>query len=176
MTVAALHDTLDAVLRDIPDFPKPGVTFKDITPLLADPSAFAAVIADQSARHTGQVDLVAGIEARGFILGAALAHALGVGFIPVRKAGKLPGRTASLAYDLEYGSATIEVHADDIAEGARVLLVDDVLATGGTAAAAWDLLTSVGAEVVGLEVVIELTALQGRARLAGRALHALYSG
>ena len=159
-------------LRDIPDFPAPGVLFKDITPLLADPTAFAAVIADMAARHR-DVQLVAGVEARGFVIGAALAHALGVGFIPVRKAGKLPGRTASLSYDLEYGSATIEVHADDIPGGARVLLVDDVLATGGTAVAAWDLLESVGAEVTGFEVIIALAALGGRERLAGRDVHAL---
>ena len=159
-------------LRDIPDFPAPGVLFKDITPLLADPTAFAAVIAALAERNRG-VDLVAGVEARGFVIGAALAHALGVGFIPVRKAGKLPGRTASLSYDLEYGSATIEVHADDIPGGARVLLVDDVLATGGTAVAAWDLLESVGAEVTGFEVIIELAALGGRERLAGRDVHAL---
>ena len=155
----SIAELVEGTLRDIPDFPAPGVLFKDITPLLADPTAFAAV--------------VAGVEARGFVIGAALAHALGVGFIPVRKAGKLPGRTASLSYDLEYGSATIEVHADDIPGGARVLLVDDVLATGGTAVAAWDLLESVGAEVTGFEVIIELAALGGRERLAGGDVHAL---
>jgi adenine phosphoribosyltransferase len=164
---------LESVLRDVPDFPQPGVIFKDITPLLASPEAFGAVIADLASRHSGQVDLIAGIEARGFIIGAALAHALGVGFIPVRKAGKLPGRTASISYALEYGTATIEVHAEDLAGGERVLLVDDVLATGGTAAAAWDLLTDVGADVVGFETVIELTALGGRARMGTRAVHAL---
>lgn len=160
-------------LRDIPDFPVPGVLFKDITPLLADPRAFGIVVADLAGRHAGAIDLVAGIEARGFVLGAALAHAMGVGFIPVRKAGKLPGRTASISYDLEYGSATIEVHAEDIADGARVLLVDDVLATGGTALAAWDLLTSVGADVVAFETIIELSALGGRARLGDRRTVAL---
>lgn len=169
----ALEQRLSATLRDIPDFPSPGVLFKDITPVLADPQALAAIVEDQATRHTGHVDLVAGIEARGFILGAALALRLGVGFIPIRKAGKLPGTTASISYDLEYGSATIEVHADDIAEGARVLLVDDVLATGGTACAAWDLLESVGAHVVGFEVVVELAALGGRERLAPRTTHAL---
>lgn len=166
-------EVVAASLRDIPDFPKPGVVFKDITPLLADPDAFAAVIADIAARHEGSSDLVAGVEARGFVLGAALAHAMGVGFIPVRKAGKLPGRTASISYDLEYGSATIEVHADDIAQGHRVLLVDDVLATGGTAVAAWDLLTGVGADVVGFEVVVDLSFLGGRARLGERPVHAI---
>ena len=166
-------EVVAASLRDIPDFPKPGVVFKDITPLLADPDALAAVIADIAARHEGSIDLVAGVEARGFVLGAALAHAMGVGFIPVRKAGKLPGRTASISYDLEYGSATIEVHADDIAQGHRVLLVDDVLATGGTAVAAWDLLTGVGADVVGFEVVVDLSFLGGRARLGERPVHAI---
>lgn len=166
-------EVIAAVLRDVPDFPKPGVVFKDITPLLADPKAFAAVIADLAGRHTGGVDLIAGIEARGFVIGAALAHAMGVGFIPVRKAGKLPGRTASISYALEYGTATIEVHADDLVGGERVLLVDDVLATGGTAAAAWDLLTEVGAEVVGFETVVEIVGLGGRERLAGRSVHAL---
>lgn len=169
----AVTSLVDRTLRDIPDFPQPGVVFKDITPLLADPAAFAAVIADMAQRHAGGIDLVAGIEARGFVLGAALAHAMGVGFIPVRKAGKLPGRTAAISYDLEYGSATIEVHADDIAHGARVLLVDDVLATGGTALAAWQLLESVGASVVGLEVVINLAFLGGRARLGDRQVHAM---
>lgn len=169
----SLERLVTGALRDIPDFPKPGVVFKDITPLLGDPVVFAAVIADVAHRHEGEIDLVAGIEARGFVLGAALAHALGVGFIPVRKAGKLPGRTASISYDLEYGSATIEVHADDIADGARVLLVDDVLATGGTAVAAWDLLTSVGAHVVAFETVIELSFLGGRERLGERPTHAI---
>ena len=139
-------------LRDVPDFPQPGVVFKDITPLLADPRAFATVIEALRRRHAGSVDLVAGVEARGFVVGAALAHALGVGFVPVRKAGKLPGETVSISYDLEYGSAEIEVHADAFVGGERVLLVDDVLATGGTAAAAWDLLEQVGADVVGVRV------------------------
>ncbi len=160
-------------LRDIPDFPQPGIVFKDITPLLADPEAVAAVCADLAARHTGEVDLVAGVEARGFIIGALLAHELGVGFIPIRKAGKLPAETVSISYELEYGQATIEVHADSFAGGERVLLVDDVLATGGTAAAAWDLLVSVGADVVALDVVIELAALGGRERLPGRRVEAV---
>ena len=160
-------------LRDVPDFPSPGVLFKDITPLLADPRAFAIVIEDMAERHRGRLDLVAGVEARGFVIGAVLAHALGVGFIPVRKAGKLPGKVTSIAYDLEYGSATIEVHAEDIAAGARILLVDDVLATGGTAAAAWDLLESAGASVVGFETVVELGFLGGRARMGERAVHSL---
>ena len=162
-----------ASLRDVPDFPRPGVVFKDITPLLADPRAFATVIQALGRRHAGSVELVAGVEARGFVVGAALAHALGVGFVPVRKAGKLPGETVSISYDLEYGSAEIEVHADAFVGGERVLLVDDVLATGGTAAAAWDLLEQVGADVVGFECVVELAFLGGRARMGSRPVGAL---
>ena len=162
-----------ASLRDVPDFPQPGVVFKDITPLLADPRAFAAVIAALAERHAGSVDLVAGVEARGFVVGAALAHALGVGFVPVRKAGKLPRETHAVSYSLEYGEATLELHADAIAPGERVLLVDDVLATGGTASAAWDLLEQVGADVVGFECVVELAFLGGRARMGSRPVGAL---
>ena len=162
-----------ASLRDVPDFPQPGVVFKDITPLLADPKAFATVVAALGRRHAGTVDLVAGVEARGFVVGAALAHALGVGFVPVRKAGKLPGETASISYDLEYGSAEIEVHADAFVGGERVLLVDDVLATGGTAAAAWDLLERTGADVVAFECVVELAFLDGRSRMGSRPVGAL---
>lgn len=167
-----------ARLRDVADFPSPGVVFKDITPLLADGEAFGEVIRGLAQRHTGSsdapVDLVAGVEARGFIIGAALAHELGVGFVPVRKAGKLPGDTVARTYDLEYGSATIEVHADAVAGGQRVLLVDDVLATGGTAIAAWDLLESCGAHVVEFDVIVDLAFLGGRAALGERAVHALH--
>jgi adenine phosphoribosyltransferase len=162
-----------ASLHDVPDFPAPGVVFKDITPLLADPVAFAAVIRAMGEPYRDAVDLVAGVEARGFVVGAALAHALGVGFVPVRKAGKLPGDTVSISYDLEYGSAEIEVHADALVGGERVLLVDDVLATGGTAAAAWDLLERVGADVVAFECVVELGFLGGRSRMGSRAVGAL---
>ena len=171
--VTTVAELVAASLRDVPDFPQPGVVFKDITPLLADPVAFAAVIGALADRHRGQVDLVAGVEARGFVVGAALAHALGVGFVPVRKAGKLPGDTVSISYDLEYGSAEIEVHADALVGGERVLLVDDVLATGGTAAAAWDLLEQVGADVVAFECVVELAFLGGRARMGSRPVGAL---
>lgn len=170
------HEMADLVarrLRDIPDFPKPGIVFKDLTPLLGDGAAFAAVVRDMVSRHRDGVDAVAGIEARGFIFGAAVAHELGVGFVPVRKAGKLPGDTVELSYDLEYGSATIEVHADGIVPGSRILLVDDVLATGGTATAAWDLLEEVGARMVAFETVLELGFLDGRGRLGGRATHSL---
>lgn len=163
-----------AGLRDVPDFPQPGVVFKDVTPLLADPRAFGAVVEALAVRHRGAVDLVAGVEARGFVVGAALAHAMGVGFVPVRKAGKLPGETVSISYDLEYGSAEIEVHADALVGGERVLLVDDVLATGGTAVAAWDLLVRVGGDVVAFECVVELAFLGGRERLAGRTVGSLH--
>ncbi len=172
METAAASVVADRV-RDIPDFPRAGIVFKDITPLLADAGGLLAVCADLAARHTGEVDLVAGVEARGFIIGALVARELGVGFIPIRKEGKLPAETVSIAYELEYGEATIEVHADSLAGGERVLLVDDVLATGGTAAAAWDLLARVGAEVVALDVVIELAALGGRARLGRRRVEAV---
>ncbi len=174
LTADEVSRVVAASLRDVPDFPAPGVLFKDVTPLLADPHAFAVVIEALAARHRGGVDLVAGVEARGFVVGAALAHAMGTGFVPVRKVGKLPGETVSVAYDLEYGSAEIEVHADAFAEGERVLLVDDVLATGGTAAAAWDLVEQVGGEVVAFECVVELAVLGGRARLAGRTVGSLH--
>jgi adenine phosphoribosyltransferase len=153
-------------IRDVPDFPEPGVLFKDITPLLADPVAFGALIDAVVARvGRGAVAKVAGIEARGFLLAAPVAYQLGVGVVPVRKAGKLPGRTHALRYDLEYGSATIEIPRDALAAGERVMLIDDVLATGGTAAAAAELLARGGGCVVGLTVLLELTALGGRRRL-----------
>ena len=169
-----IAELIDARLRDIPDFPQPGVLFKDITPLLADGPAFGAVVEELATRHTG-VDLVAGVEARGFVIGAALAHRLGIGFVPVRKAGRLPGETVQLAYDLEYGSATIEVHADAFAAGESVLVVDDVLATGGTAAAACELVEQAGGRVTAVAVVIELLGLGGRGRLPGRTVDALLS-
>lgn len=170
----AVSEVVASALRDVPDFPVPGVVFKDVTPLLADPDAFATVIRALGEPHRGVVDLVAGVEARGFVVGAALAHALGVGFVPVRKAGRLPGPTLAASYDLEYGSATIEVHADAVERGQRVLLVDDVLATGGTAAAAWDLLHRVGADVRAFACVVELAFLGGRERLAPRPVSALH--
>ncbi|MBM6403906.1 adenine phosphoribosyltransferase [Phycicoccus sp. CSK15P-2] len=161
-------------LRDVPDFPRPGIVFKDITPLLADPGAFATVVESLAAPRRGVVDLVAGVEARGFVVGAALAHHLGIGFVPIRKAGKLPGRTVSASYELEYGAETIEVHEDALAGGERVVLVDDVLASGGTAHAAWELLGRVGADVVGFDCIVELTALGGRARLGDRPVRSLH--
>ncbi|HSX96233.1 MAG TPA: adenine phosphoribosyltransferase [Streptomyces sp.] len=165
-------------IRDVADHPEPGVMFKDITPLLADPVAFSALtdaLAELTVRH-GATKIV-GLEARGFILGAPAAVRAGVGFIPVRKAGKLPGATLSQAYDLEYGSAEIEVHAEDLAAGDRVMVIDDVLATGGTAEASLQLIRRAGAEVAGVAVLMELSFLAGRQRLepalAGAPLEAL---
>lgn len=168
-----LHERVGAALRDVEDFPEPGVTFKDITPLLQDASLLADVVADMAEPWRERVDVVVGLEARGFIFGTALALALGVGFVPVRKAGKLPARTVSLDYELEYGSARIEVHEDAMAPGSRVLVVDDVLATGGTAAAACRLVEEVGAKVAGIEVVVEIAALHGREALGGRDVRAV---
>lgn len=160
-------------LRTIRDFPEPGVVFKDFTPLLLDVPLRDRVVADVVARRGTGVDLVIGIEARGFILGSVIAHGLGTGFVPVRKAGKLPSTTHAVSYSLEYGEATIEVHQDAIPAGARVLIVDDVLATGGTAAAAVELVRRTQGEVVALEVILEIGFLQGRSRLTGTTVHAL---
>ncbi|MEV5439700.1 adenine phosphoribosyltransferase [Streptomyces sp. NPDC052682] len=153
-------------IRDVADYPEPGVMFKDITPLLADPAAFTALTGAlaEIAERTGATKVV-GLEARGFILGAPVAVRAGLGFIPVRKAGKLPGATLRQAYDLEYGSAEIEVHAEDLAAGDRVLVIDDVLATGGTAEASIQLIRRAGAQVAGLAVLMELGFLGGRTRL-----------
>jgi adenine phosphoribosyltransferase len=164
-----LDALLDSRIRSIPDWPVEGVVFRDITPLLADPAGIPAVVAGilnaLTAAGVEGVDVVAGIEARGFVLGAPLAVGLGVGFVPVRKQGKLPGDVHAASYDLEYGQATLEVQVDAVAHGHRVVLVDDVLATGGTAAAAVGLLRSAGAEVVALACLLELPALGGRDRL-----------
>jgi adenine phosphoribosyltransferase len=167
-----LAGLIKAKVRDVPDYPQAGVVFKDITPLLADGWALAAVVGALAAGH-GPVDKVAGIEARGFILAAPVASQLGSGFVPVRKQGRLPGPTYAQTYDLEYGTATIEVHQDAFAPGERVLIVDDVLATGGTAAATVTLIERAGAEVVGIAVILELAFLGGRARLAARELRSL---
>ena len=154
-----------ARIRDLPDFPKPGILFKDITPLLANGPDFAAAIEAMAQPWRGAgVDAVMGIESRGFILGAPLATALGVGFVPVRKPGKLPGHTLKQPYSLEYGADCIEVHADALAPGARVLIVDDVLATGGTLLAALSLAGQLQANVLGAAVLVELQDLPGRAR------------
>jgi len=157
---------LAALIRDVPDFPKPGILFKDITTLLRDGPAFKAAIDDLLARVRGkQADVVVGMESRGLIFGAPIAYALGVGFVPVRKLGKLPSEVVSVEYDLEYGSATLEMHRDAITPGQKVLIVDDLLATGGTAAAAVRLLQEGGAEVAGCAFVVELSFLGGAARL-----------
>ncbi len=164
---------VEELVRLVPDYPQPGVLFRDITPLLADAHAFAGVVATMAAAAPGPVDLVAGMEARGFLLAAPLATALGAGLIPVRKAGKLPGPVASESYSLEYGEATVEIHPFTVPAGARVLVVDDVLATGGTAAATVALLEHCQAEVVGLAFLVELAALDGRARLGAHPVDAL---
>jgi len=169
-----LPTLLRARVRDIPDYPEPGVVFKDITPLLADHTAFVTVVdAMVSFRGAGTVDKVVGVEARGFILAAPVAYHMGAGFVPVRKQGKLPAATYAESYDLEYGKATIEVHTDAFRPGDRVLVVDDVLATGGTAAATAELVRRAGGVVVGVSVLIELTFLDGRAKLPGIDVHAL---
>ena len=167
---AYLAEHLDELIRDIPDFPKPGVAFKDITPLLADHDGFSAVIdvlarAGRDEDGAVVVDKVVGMEARGFILAAPVALALGAGFVPVRKAGKLPADTHSVGYDLEYGSATLELHQDAIRPGERVLLIDDLIATGGTMMAGRRLLEKLGAQVLEGAAIVDLPELGGSARL-----------
>jgi adenine phosphoribosyltransferase len=168
-----LAELISARVRDIADYPHPGIVFKDITPLLADASAFAAVVAALAAGH-GRINKVAGIEARGFIFAAPVALSLAAGFVPVRKQGKLPAATYAETYQLEYGTATIEVHTDAFEPGDRVLIVDDVLATGGTAAATASLIRRAGAEVAAVAVLLELGFLNGRSRLSGLDVRSLY--
>ncbi len=169
-----LPERAAALIRDVPDYPKPGVTFKDLTPVLADPATFAEIVAWMAARPDGlPIEAVAGIEARGFVLGAPVALALGVPFVPVRKAGRLPRAVYEESYALEYGEATLAVHTDAPVNGRRVLIVDDVLATGGTAAAACRLVERAGGTPAGLAVLLELTFLSGRAHLDPLAVHAL---
>jgi adenine phosphoribosyltransferase len=165
---------LTTKVRDVPDFPKPGIVFKDIMPLVADPTYFRSAI-DQLAEYAAPLkpDIILGAEARGFIFGGALAYVLGCGFVTARKPGKLPWDTVDATYELEYGTDSLEVHADSIARGARVIVHDDVLATGGTAKAKVDLVEKLGGEVVGLAFVIELTFLHGRDKLAGYDVHSL---
>jgi adenine phosphoribosyltransferase len=169
-------ERLKALVRDVPDFPQPGIVFKDITPLLADEIAFSSVI-DLIVVHFGRgnVDKVVGIEARGFILASPVAYHFGAGFVPVRKKDKLPWETESEEYELEYGTATLEIHRDGVDPGERVLIVDDVLATGGTARATAGLVERIGGKVVGIAFLIELGFLKGRQQLDGYDLFTLIS-
>jgi adenine phosphoribosyltransferase len=163
-----VDDLLRSKIRDIPDFPKPGIVFKDITPLLADEVAFSTVIDEIVVRFgRGTIDKVVGIEARGFIVASPVAYHFGAGFVPVRKRGKLPWETQAETYELEYGEETLEIHRDAIAAGERVAIVDDVLATGGTALATARLVEGLGGKIVGMAFVIELGFLEGRKRLGG---------
>ena len=173
MTVRSADD-LRAKIREIPDFPKPGILFYDITTLLKDREAFSDVIDRMADAVNGdQIDLVVGMESRGFIFAAPLAYKLGAGFVPVRKLGKLPAETVSVEYALEYGTNTLEIHKDAIAPGQRVLVVDDLLATGGTVVGTIELLTMLKAEVVGLAFLVELTFLKGRDRLSKQNVHSV---
>jgi adenine phosphoribosyltransferase len=169
-----LADLVARHVVDVPDFPREGVVFKDLTPLFADANAFRSVIDGIVAQHgRNSFDAVAGIEARGFLIAAAIGYAAEVGVVPIRKAGKLPRETYAASYGLEYGEATLEVHRDSFVPGQRVLVVDDVLATGGTAEASLALVEQAGGEVSGFTVLLELEFLQGRRRLAPRSVHAV---
>jgi adenine phosphoribosyltransferase len=159
---------LRSLIRDVPDFPKPGIVFKDITTLTKDPEGLRASVDAIAERYADAgVDLVVGIEARGFVFGAAVAYKMGVGFVPARKPGKLPAQTVSAEYELEYGTDSIEIHRDAIGKGQRVLIVDDLLATGGTAAAAAELVSGLGGEIVAIAFLVDLAFLKGRDKLAG---------
>jgi adenine phosphoribosyltransferase len=165
---------LKKLIRDVPDFPKPGIVFKDITTLTRDPEGLRAAVDAMADRFTDEgVDVVVGIESRGFVFGAAVAYRLGVGFVPARKPGKLPAETVRSEYALEYGIDAIEMHRDAIEEGQRVLIVDDLLATGGTAAAAVELVEGLGGVVVALAFLVDLTFLDGRAKLDGHEVFSL---
>ena len=168
-----MMDQVRDAIRDIPDFPKPGILFKDITPVLSDPALFRSVISFFASRHQdAPPDRIAGIEFRGFIFGAALADRLGVGFIPIRKKGKLPAETLDATYDLEYGTATLEIHKDALRPGERVLLIDDLLATGGTAKAAAGLIEALGGVVMEIDFLVELSFLNGCNQLANQTVFA----
>jgi adenine phosphoribosyltransferase len=167
-------DYLKTKIRNVPDFPKPGILFYDITTLLQDPVGFHAAIDSMALPfHNQGIDVVVAIESRGFIFGSAVADRIGAGFTPVRKPGKLPSQTVRMSYHLEYGSDALEMHSDAIQAGQRVLIVDDLLATGGTARATTDLVKQLGGEVYALAFLIELVALNGRERLAGEVIHAV---
>jgi adenine phosphoribosyltransferase len=169
MDIEAQIESLKRLIRDVPDFPKPGIVFKDITTLLKDPQGFRRAL-DLFTVLCGArpADKVLAVESRGFILGGALAQRLGMGFVPVRKPGKLPARTLRASYELEYGTDSLEIHADAVASGERVLVVDDVIATGGTARAVGDLVEKMGGRVEAYAFLVELTFLKGRDKLAGR--------
>ncbi len=165
---------LKRLIREVPDWPKPGILFYDLTTLVADPAGLRDVVDSLANRYRGQkIDVVAGIEARGFILAPAIALRLGTGFVPIRKPKKLPWKTSRVTYELEYGTDALEIHQDAVQPGQRVLLLDDLLATGGTAAAATALLRQLGGEVAAAAFIVELTFLKGRAKLAGLDVHAL---
>lgn len=167
---------LKKYIRSIPDFPKKGILFRDITPLLAEPKALAAAVDALCEGFASEaIKYVAAVEARGFIFGVSVAEKLGVGFVPIRKKGKLPFKTESVTYDLEYGTDTIEVHSDAVEPGAKVLMVDDLLATGGTMAAACKLIEKIGGKIVGITILIELTGLSGRSKLGEYKINACIS-
>ncbi|MPV37731.1 adenine phosphoribosyltransferase [Georgenia subflava] len=170
---SALTELVRSHVREIPDFPAPGVLFRDITPLLADGPAFGGLVRGLADAYRGRVDAVAGLESRGFILAAPLALELGVGMITVRKAGRLPGPVIGVDYALEYGTARMELRPETVADGQRVLIIDDVLATGGTGAAAVELVERSGGEVVALAMLLELAALGGRRKLDGYAVESV---
>jgi len=167
---------LEDYIRNIPDWPKEGILFRDITPLLGDAKALASAIERLAANFTNAgIDYIAAVEARGFIFGSAVAEKLGAGFVPIRKTGKLPSKTESVTYDLEYGTDTLEVHCDAVSSGAKVLMVDDLLATGGTMAAACELIEKIGGHVIGITFLVELCELAGRDKLGGHKISTLIS-
>jgi adenine phosphoribosyltransferase len=173
VTVTSVDD-LRAKIREVPDFPKPGILFYDITTLLKEPDAFREVIDRMAEQVAGtQIDVVVGMESRGFIFSAPLAYKLEAGFVPVRKLGKLPAETIEVEYELEYGTATLEIHRDAIQNGQRVLIVDDLLATGGTVMGTIELVRRLGGEIAGLSFMVELSALHGRDKLGEFEIHAL---
>ncbi len=173
MSIRSAED-LKNLIREIPDFPKPGVQFKDVTPLLSDPSALSMAVEFLTQPYrAASIDLVIGAESRGFIFGTAVARNLSAGFVPIRKPGKLPSETRSASYELEYGADRLEIHADAVRPGDRVLMIDDLLATGGTMAACCHLVESLRGEIVGVAFLIELTALGGREKLARYPLHSV---
>ena len=173
MSSQAYLENIKKTIRDVPHFPKQGILFRDITPLLLAKKKFKYCIDWFAARTAAKVDYVVSIESRGFILGSALAYALGVGFVPIRKGGKLPYKKFQTAYQLEYGEAVVEIHADAMKKGSKAVIVDDVLATGGTVKAATDLVEKLGVKISGLYFLIELKELQGREKLSGYPIHSL---